>query len=259
MLLPLLAGIKVFALCLFFFRWGRTTSQVLVISLLACVAFSSLIFNALPEHFTITALIVVLMYHLVLGLVRSGGKVRWVAWTLLGTVSVGVTVTNLVVVWMLFFTPLAFVHRAFGPAVRKTALLLGLIIFFNGIGAVAMNTFFDEWPTTNADSGKYLSEAPFAKLSRAPRAVADGFCPAGFDRVDKPPHKAADQVRYHYMITLRGVENASWPSLALGGAILLLVFVGAVRSLRGGSRPHFRGHLHRDHAFQLRHTRALGG
>jgi hypothetical protein len=102
---------------------GLTLAQAAVLALLSAVSFSQLAFGSIPESFALSGLLLAAGYGLALRCMRTGDRRLW-PWLVLGVLVVGITISNLVAVAILF----AAVGLASGERSRVLLARMGALV-----------------------------------------------------------------------------------------------------------------------------------
>lgn len=124
---PLASALKAPAVFLLFLLLGLTVTQAGLLALLNIVTFSQLVFGSIPEGFALSGLLLALAYLLAVHSMRSNYRRLW-PWIVLGFLTTGITVTNLVIVVILFVTARMYTKMAGAKIILHTAFLVAAVV-----------------------------------------------------------------------------------------------------------------------------------
>lgn len=235
---PVASAVNVFLMCLLFRHLGFSFFQVALLAVLNIAAFTQVIFGSIPDHFALGGLCIVIMFFLVVDLVEHDGKVRWWAWLLVGVVTMGITITNLMIVGILLGLSLALTERQIIKPVLHTGAIFISIAVINFAIMFTMNTVFDFDVESRADSsvwvGKFLNkEGPLSRFARSPNALANAIAPPGLGMTDNAAAEM-ESSKYQFRFTLNGTPGIFSVRNLLGLAAIGLMLGGAVRCFLAG-------------------------
>ncbi len=175
----------------FFTIGGLTRPRTLLMTLICCASFSQLIFGSIPDHMPLSSLLVTALLLLAYDMAAHEAPLRWWAWSLVGGLYVGTTISNAAPFVILFATTRVLSGRAWRPAAREVVLMttamLAVTAGVAGLGRmVAGNT---PWPL--GDVQHHATHYHKRELHRIPTALLETFAPAGLKQVKLKP-KVAD-------------------------------------------------------------------
>lgn len=179
---PLASALSVTMIFLTFRRLGFSVPRALLPAALAGFSFSQLVFGSMPEHFAISGAVLSVALWLAVEAPRRGA-VRWKAWIALGTVAMGITITNLVIVMMLFMAGLVASGRRWGTAVLHTskvgsaALLLTILISLPADRLYGEKLFEQGHGETATWIASFLNDDFPGRLIDFPTALANAISP----------------------------------------------------------------------------------
>lgn len=127
-LCPLVSAMKAPIVFFFFLLLGVSIRAAGLLGLLSVVTFSQLIFGSIPESFALSGLLIAAAYLLAVREMRTGSSRIW-PWMLIGFVTMGITVTNLAFVVILFVTTRLYIRTPIKTvAIAATFLIAGSIL-----------------------------------------------------------------------------------------------------------------------------------
>ncbi|MCK4410457.1 MAG: hypothetical protein KAW67_10235, partial [Candidatus Eisenbacteria sp.] len=178
---PAAAGLQTFVL-LRLFRWlGLSLRSALLLALLSSLSFSKIIFGSMPESYCLTALCLLLGYVLFLRTRGRRGVRVELTWIVLGVLSAGVTVTNIVPVAILYFLREGQLGRKLWGRCVRTVLMAALTLVVTLAGGLGLDRLFDaklgRTPNEAAWISRYLVDDPAVQLATFPTAVINGIAP----------------------------------------------------------------------------------
>ncbi|MBE0596599.1 MAG: hypothetical protein IH614_04955 [Desulfuromonadales bacterium] len=236
---PLVAALQALALIALFRQLGYARHNALLLALLGSLSFSQLIFASVPDHFSLSNLILTGSFILAVQLAQQG-KVHWPAWLLAAWLAASVTLTNVLIVGLLFWVPLLYRHQHWRTPTRQAALLVGVASLCTFASYHLLNLGYDSdpQPATAAVTwtGHFWRDDLAANLGRFPTSLADSLAPPAPQAVPIRYHWPR-QGRYDFQFTLEQGEGIFSLRNPLGSVIFVLLAAGTLVHLRaGGSR-----------------------
>ena len=222
----------VFAL---FLATGFSLPEAGLVSMLGAFSFSHLIFGSMPDHFVIGGFCVAASFCLASDLIRRGGNIRWVFWTGLGMLTLGITVSNIAWVGVVLLLALLASGRPATNVFRQMGIWLLVVLTLTGVTAdIGRRVYQADTDQTSLEWNaefieEYWTGDALGRLRKAPAAVANAFAPAGISTRD---NRLARQYGYGrtYMFTLEQPRSA-----LVSLVVLVLLTVGTVGCLGAGT------------------------
>jgi hypothetical protein len=159
---------------------GFSRLQSILLSLLAIVTFTQLIYGSTPEHYGITSCVFAMAICLMAKLVTQQRSDLAYAWVGLQVLAIGITITSAVPLAILHFAALLGAKQRFWPSVWRTGgtAVIAVIITFSI--AFAMNRLY-EAPKADRDVekfvDKYWAAEPIQRILEFPSALVNTFAP----------------------------------------------------------------------------------
>lgn len=209
----------------------------LLLAVLSGVSFSQAIFGSIPEHWALSGLVLAATFWLAADLVRRGGQIRWLPWALVGALAFGITVTNLVLV-VLVFTVALLVARPGLLAATTAGIRLSLfstasaILYFLGAAAVSGVSQRQTPAALGRWVGRHTGGHFLEQLQRFPSAVANSIAPP---KVDTAPNSTGLRVlgeSNEFQFTLETSPGVASLQNIPGMLLLVAVVTGAVSGIR---------------------------
>ena len=174
-------------------------------------SFSQLLFGSLPDHFALSGFCLAAACYLGVETLRRQ-RIAWLAWLALGVFAVGITITNLMWLGILFVVPLGYVRREWKvlvPAsVWAVAVLAGTGLFAElGNRLHANGSHLWSFPEAKRYGDDFSPEG-ILKLAQAPAALANTFSPPGLNRV---PNTRGGRVGSGPRLHVQSGEVSSFP------------------------------------------------
>ena len=209
MLVPLFSAGTVAFFFVSLRRAGFPIGQAVLATILVGGSFSQLLFGSLPDHFAISGFCLAAACWLAVETLRRR-RIAWLAWLALGVFAVGITITNLIWLGILFVLPLGYVRRewkVFVPAsVWAVAVLAGTGLFAElGNRLHANGSHLWSFPEAKRYGDDFSPEG-ILKLTQAPAALANTFSPPSLNRVPNTRAVETNQGR-DYMFSLENVSS----------------------------------------------------
>jgi hypothetical protein len=124
---PLASALKAPVVFYVLLGLGLTVAQAGLLAVVSVVSFSQLIFGAIPESFALSGLVIAAAYLFALRSMRTADRRLW-PWVLLGVLMAGITLTNLVVVILLFAAVGLHAGERIRAVLGRVAILVGLVL-----------------------------------------------------------------------------------------------------------------------------------
>lgn len=238
LVMPVASAVGVFWISWFFWRLGFSLLGVTMLTVLHIVAFSQVIFGSIPEHFALGGLCIIIMFWLALDLIKTGGKLRWRPWLAVGVLTMGITITNLMIVGILLGTSLILTKRQFLKPLAHTAVILASIAAINAGIMYTVNTAFDLDMESREASSAWVTkffhkEKPLSRFAGSPNALANAISPPGFGTTDNEAARIKSS-KYQFRFTLNETPPILSDQNILGSATFLFMLAGAVRCFAAG-------------------------
>jgi hypothetical protein len=209
-----------------------------VASLLGVFSFSGLVFGSIPESFALSNLAITLGF--LLAVWPRMGIQRWATWFVLGTIAVGVTLTNLVYVAILYFTARLNVGDDWRRAALRCLPMLGAIGIATVLLAFTTHGLYENRPLEASQGARYIEtwsrdNDPLTRAAEFPSALANSLVavdPIGAQNRQARLHDS----RYKFRFNFEGRPRVFTVSRPFASVLLLLAVAGAFVMLREQSR-----------------------
>jgi hypothetical protein len=136
---PLASALKAPVVFFVLLGLGLGVAQAGLLAALSAVSFSQLVFGGIPESFAVSGLLIALTYLLAMRTMRIGDRRLW-PWILVGILLTGITLSNLVVVVVLFTATRVHAGEGFRAALGRLAIIVGFVL----LPTAALPTLFEE-------------------------------------------------------------------------------------------------------------------
>jgi len=134
---PLASALKAPVVFFVLLGLGLGVRQAGLLAVLSLVSFSQLVFGSIPESFALSGLLIALAYWLAIRTMRRKDRRLW-PWILVGVGTAGITVSNLVIVAILFAAARLQTGETFRAVLAKLAIVAILVL----LPTVALPTMF---------------------------------------------------------------------------------------------------------------------
>jgi hypothetical protein len=124
---PLASALKAPVVFFVLLGLGVSIGQAGLLAALSVVSFSQLVFGSIPESFALSGLAIALTYLLAIRTMRRRDRRLW-PWILVGVLTAGITVSNLVVVVVLFTTARLHAGERLRAVLARVAIVVGLVL-----------------------------------------------------------------------------------------------------------------------------------
>lgn len=124
---PLASALKVPVVFFVMLGLGLSVRQAGLLAVLSAVSFSQLVFGSIPESFALSGLAIALTYWLAIRTMRRRDRRLW-PWVLVGVLTAGITISNLVAVAILFTAARLHGGERFRAVLPRVAIVVGLVI-----------------------------------------------------------------------------------------------------------------------------------
>jgi hypothetical protein len=124
---PLASALKAPVVFFVLLGLGLGAPQAGLLAALSVVSFSQLVFGSIPESFAFSGLAIALVYLLAIRTMRRRDRRLW-PWILIGILTAGITVSNLVVVAVLFTAARLYAKETFPAVLGKLTIVMGLVL-----------------------------------------------------------------------------------------------------------------------------------
>jgi hypothetical protein len=233
---PLAAALQVAALLVLFLRLGLPLFPAALLTVLGGISFSQIIFGSVPDHFVLSNLILTIAFILAADLLRDG-RLRWWWWGGVAWAAAGVTLTNLVIVGLVFWVALLASRRQFAAPTRQAAILVAAAGFATLVSFHLLNLGYDADPQPADDTvvwtGHFWREHIPTNLARFPTAVADSLAPPE-PQINRIRYLWPRGSKYRFQFTLERGPALLTVRNPLGTVMFLALLAGAAASLRAG-------------------------
>ena len=258
---PLASALKASAVFFLFLLLGLRLTHSTLLSLLSIVSFSQLVFGSIPEGFALSGLLIAIAYLLCAHSIRTNNQTLW-PWIVIGIVTTGITVTNLVIIVILFGTAQLYNRVRVDKVVLKAILLVAAVAVPTavlpqmvkgtyGLREVSLKggaEYTKRWMNTQRTVDRALETpvawahtiaAPAPKTARNMRAIAEG---SKYDfRFTLQPPRAYNcrepLTLLLLLLLLAGVVSYRYaPRIAkwtCGASVVIVVFNWALHSVWG--------------------------
>jgi len=236
---PLASAVKAPVVFFVLLGLGLSVGQAGLLAALSLVSFSQLVFGSIPESFALSGLMIALAYLLAIRTMRRKDRRLW-PWILRGVATAGITISNLVIVAILFTAARLQAGERLPAVLARVAIVVGLVL----LPTAALPTIFRD--TYQLKEVSIEGGAEYTKrwmkthrvLSRAlatPSAWAHTFAAPepGLGR-NLPAHLMAS--RYPYRFTVAHREEVFCLRHPLGFLLVVLFAAGAF-GYRGAPAP----------------------
>ena len=232
LVVPALSAVRAAVVFVLARALGMPTSRAVWIAVLGLAMFSHALFGGIPEHAGVTGSLMALTYLLFAKGAMVPGRRALVAWFVLGLLLVGVTSTNLMVLFFWLFAVFVGARcRPMAAGVKSAALCALVVVLVFGTGKLWDESF--GLADTSYPPGEHVvseSGAALDRLSRVPTALADtvvAFAPVLTENELGRRNASKYDVQLSYRHRERGAAD-----VALAIALLVVLVSGA----RIGSR-----------------------
>lgn len=231
---PFASTLKVLAVFGVLLLLGLASGQAFLLSLLCIVSFSQIIFGSIPESFALSGLLLAAAHLFAIYEMRSERQRFW-PWVVLGVLTAGIAVTNLVVVVILFVVARLYLNVRTRLVVSHAVLLSVLIVlptvllpslFRNTYHLIEVDTrggitYTKRWMKTEYAADRALeTPATWAHTFAAPKPY-----------IGTNSRAIREQSKYPYRFTLSPAKVfSSYDPLTL--LILLLLVAGAISHIK---------------------------
>lgn len=247
LVVPVTSALKTAVVFVIFAWLGFSLLQVSLVTALGIISFSQVIYGSVPDHFALSGFGIALSYLLAVDLMRQGGRVRWWLWVAAGTLVMGLTITNIVIVATLFWTALLAVGRKTSSATMASLILIAAASGVTLVSAVTMNKVFEQRYQLTAETltqsqtwvERFVRQDTVARLVRFTSSIANTVVPPSPKIVDNQARMKGD--KYSYYFTFEGTPNVFSTTPPLGLFLLALLLAGSARLLRAGDPMHSLG------------------
>jgi hypothetical protein len=159
---------------------GLSRLQSTLLSLLAIVTFTQLIYGSVPEHYGITSCVLAMAICLMTKLVTQRRNDMAYAWVGLQVLAIGITITSAVPLAILHFAALLGAKQRFWPSVWRTGATAVIAVIITFAIAFAMNHLY-EAPKADRDVEKFVDQywaaEPLQRILEFPSALVNTFAP----------------------------------------------------------------------------------
>jgi len=124
---PLASALKAPAVFFLFLLLGLGITQSTLLSLLSIATFSQLVFGSIPEGFALSGLLIAAAYLLAAYSMRANYQKLW-PWIVIGILTTGITVTNLVIIVILFGAAQLYNRVRVDKVLLKTVLVVAAVV-----------------------------------------------------------------------------------------------------------------------------------
>lgn len=195
LIVPSISAVNAMTITLLFFLLKFNLSQIFFLVSLSIFSFSQTIFGSMPECFAINGLFISLTFLLSFHLYRTN-SIHWIAWIILGTFGVGLTITNLIPLAAIFFVSCFSISPNARFSIRKTLVLLlaslSITFLFSTLGQLKRGS--NLLSKGNVQSTKnytlnFFDEEIIKKSVAFPAAVANSLTPGRVVVIEDPNMK----------------------------------------------------------------------
>jgi hypothetical protein len=232
---PLASAVKAPVALFVLLGLGLTLPQAALLAGLSVVSFSQLVFGAIPESFALSGLAIALAYLLALRSMRTRDRRLW-PWVLLGVVTAGITLSNLVAVVVLFAAVGRNNRERWRALLARAALLVGLVLVPTAALPQIVGDLY-QLDEVDLEGGseytrRWLKPHRFSqRVLATPSAWAHTFAAATPDLGPNLPAKLLGN-RYPYRFVMRHRDDVFCFRHPLGLLLALLFAAGALGYLR---------------------------
>jgi hypothetical protein len=233
---PIFSTANTLSLILLFSLLGMRLNQVVWLGALSTFSFSQMIFGSIPECFAINGFFITLTYISSFFLFRSK-NVNWFLWIPLGVFGIGLTLTNVVPLVILFATALFHSTTEVNHIAKKTfVLVVASVVICFSISAAGQLVRGKPLATTKKLQStqdftrNFFDQNILEKILRYPAALAASITPGRVDVIEDPDMREygpGEGGKYYH----RFIINYSYsvvPTLLVTCAVILLILGGAV-------------------------------
>jgi len=233
---PMASAVKIFVFGLILSTLGANKTQLIIGMLIAAASFSQLIFGTIPESFGISGMALTITFLLLVKDVKHGDQITWWAWFILGVFSIGITLTNIAFIGILFLTLLFSQKRSFRFVIIAGSSLLAIILTASLALHLVMNYIYeiDESTSLTAEQAKnsytkYAHQNITNNIKTFPYALADSIAPG--EPIARDIGYETKGL-YKYVVTLKKYNERGGFSIINLVLLFSLVF-SAIYSWRG--------------------------
>jgi hypothetical protein len=249
LVVPVASALKTAVVFLVFCNLGFPPASAVVATLLEMVSFSTLVFGSIPESYGLTALAVVLAYACATGSSAEPTWRRIGVWVAIGVFATGVTVTNVVLVTLLFWAAAWKAWPRLVPATVRAAAFAVVVFGVTGVSAYVLDAMLVPKPppapgvapapavvdrvlepfTHEVDA--FAAPDPARKLRRFPTAVVTAFSPSSAAEPLTSDMRRPMRNPPPVALTLERTPDVFGRGAPFGLALLVLLVAGAACSL----------------------------
>jgi hypothetical protein len=227
---PLASALKAPVVFFVLLGLGLGVRQAGLLVVLSVVAFSQLVFGSIPESFALSGLWIALAYLLAIRTMRRKDRRLW-PWILVGVVTAGITISNLVIVVILFAAARLQTGERRTAVLARAAILVGLVLLPTAaLPAIFRDTY--QLEDVSVEGGAEYTQRWMKTHRIVDRALATPSAWAHTFAAPKPglghnlPARLAAS-RYPYRFTAAHREEVFCFRHPLGFLIVLLFVAGA--------------------------------
>lgn len=238
LVVPMASAVQAGLIYLILRRWSLGIVQASLLTMVAIVSFSQLIFGSVPDSFGVSSLVIATAIFLMAAGIGGTSTKGFACWVVLGVVGAGVTITNIVPISILhFFSTLStaptLVIAAFRTIVAAiVAVAATLAIAFLGTALYGHNqrAFYEDMSRSEA-----LQTEPTKRFTAFPLTLANTLLAPTPNIVENRP-AILKHHKYPYSFTFDGSPNRSSPEFLSSILVLAMVMLGAINLMQGSSR-----------------------
>jgi hypothetical protein len=180
---PIFSAFNAMVIALIFSRLNFTLIQVCMLTTLSIFSFTQIIFGSMPELFALNGFFITICFLYCTRYLNSK-KLNWAMWTIIGVFGMGITITNIVILIIIFFTSIFSVSRDINLSIKNTIMLICIVTFLTFTFALGSSLLYKNRPlrstameVTKKYTKTYLRTDSMYRILKYPFWVATSITP----------------------------------------------------------------------------------
>jgi len=240
LIVPIFSALNAMAIALIFIRLKFTLLQVCMVTMLSLFSFTQIIFGSMPETFALNGFFITMCFLIGTHFLESK-RLNWVRWIILGAFGMGITITNIFVLIIIFFTSNFSVNKDKYLTIKNTIRLINIVTLLTFSLSIGSSLLFGKKPSFDNIKGaggftrQFIREDFWGNSSKYPVAVASSITPTSIKILSDPKMKEyveAGRGKYHHRFTIAYYDIGQFSIIVIIMITIGITSVGAINLLK---------------------------